>query len=153
MSVLVHRQLAGADDRFLFGLHRATEDGLDACHDLVEAERLGDVVVASRVESLDLVVGVVLGGEEQDGARVPGSAEALGDAEPVHVGEHDVENDEVWLLLDDSGDRGGAVADGTHHEPCEAQAGRQEFADVWLVVNNENLGAISHGLSILTPSE
>ena len=68
MRVLVHGELAGADDGLLVVLHRAAQDRLDAGDDLVEAERLGDVVVAADREAGDLVLGVVLGGEEQDGA-------------------------------------------------------------------------------------
>ena len=70
MRVLVHGELAGADDRVFVGLHGAAQDGLDAGDDLVEAERLGDVVVAADGETGDLVFGVVLRREEEDGRRV-----------------------------------------------------------------------------------
>ncbi len=83
---------------------------------------LVDVVVAADGEAGDLVLGVVLGGEEEDRRGVAGCAEPLGDAEPVHVGEHDVEDDEVRLLLEHRGDRLRAVADRADGESGEPQA-------------------------------
>ena len=148
VGVLVHRELAGADDRVLVGLHRAAQDGLDAGDDLVEAERLGDVVVAADGEAGDLVLGVVLRREEQDRRGVAGAAEALGDAEAVHVGQHDVEDDQVGLLFEDRGDRLRTVADRAHGEAGEAEAGGEEVADVRLVVDDENAGSGVHGNSI-----
>ena len=132
----------------LFGLHRAAQDGLDARDDLVEAERLGDVVVAADGEAGDLVLGVVLGGEEQDRRGVAGGAQPLGDAESVHVGQHHVEDDEVGLLLEHGGDGLGAVPDRAHGEAGEAQAGGQQVADVGLVVDDKNLRSVSHPPSI-----
>src|SRR3712207_7669600 len=60
---------SGADDRVLVRVHRAAQDRLDASDDLVEAERLRDVVVAADGEAGDLVLGVVFRGEEQDRGR------------------------------------------------------------------------------------
>ena len=138
VGVLVHRELAGADHRLLVGLHRAAQDRLDARDDLVEAERLGDVVVAAGVEARDLVFGLVLRGEEEDRRGVAGAAEALGDAEPVHVGEHHVEDDQVGLLLEDGRDRLGAVGHGLHLETRESEARDEQVADVRLVVDDED---------------
>lgn len=39
----------------------APQPGADSCHELFHAERLGDVVVGSFIEGLDLVIGVVAG--------------------------------------------------------------------------------------------
>ena len=138
VGVLVHRELAGADHRLLVGLHRAAQDRLDARDDLVEAERLGDVVVAAGVEAGDLVLGLVLRREEEDRRGVAGAAQALGDAEPVHVGEHHVEDDQVGFLLEDGRDRLGAVGDGPDLEPGESEARDEQVADVRLVVDDED---------------
>ena len=43
------------------------QGGADAGHQLVHPERLGDVVVGALVEGLDLVVGLVAGGQHDDG--------------------------------------------------------------------------------------
>ena len=47
------------------------QDGLDAGHHLLEAEGLGDVVVAAEGQAPDLVLGGVAGGEEQHRDLVP----------------------------------------------------------------------------------
>ncbi|MBG9885105.1 hypothetical protein ABE10_00595 [Bacillus toyonensis] len=151
VRVLIHGQLAGADDRLLVGLHRAAQDRLGAGDDLVEAEGLGDVVVAAGVEPLDLVLRVVLRGEEEDRSGEAGAPKALGDAEPVHVGEHDVEDDEVGLLLEDGGDGGGAVGDGLHRESGEAQPRGQQVADVRFVVDDQD-ARFSHAPIMVTSS-
>ncbi len=146
VGVLVHRQLARADDGVFVGLHRAPQDRLDTGDDLVEAEGLGDVVVAADGQAGDLVFGVVLRREEQDGGRIAGAAEALGDAESVHVGKHYVEDDEVRFLFEDRGDGLRTVADSAHGETGEAEAGGEEIADVGLVVDDENAWSCVHGI-------
>ena len=149
MGVLVHRQLAGADDGLLVGLHGAAQDRLDAGDDLVEAERLGDVVVAAGVQARDLVLGLVLGGEEEDRRGVAGAAQPLRDAEAVHVGEHDVEDDEVGLFLEHGRDRLGAVGDGPDLESGESQARDEQVADVRLVVDDQD-ARCGHALIMAT---
>jgi hypothetical protein len=67
-------------------VHRAAQDRLDARDDLVEAERLGDVVVAADGEAGDLVLGVVLRGEEEDGRGVPGARRRLVTPNPFMSG-------------------------------------------------------------------
>ncbi|CDJ99736.1 Transcriptional regulator (modular protein) [Microbacterium sp. C448] len=138
VRVLVHRQLAGADHGLFVGLHGAAEDGLDARDDLVEAERLGDVVVTAGVQTLDLVFGLVLGGQEQNGGGVAGASQALGDAEPVHIGQHDVEHDQIGLFFENGRDRLSPVRDGPDLKAGEAQARDQEIADVRLIVYDED---------------
>ena len=53
----------------------AAQYGPDPGHHLVEAERLGDIVVAAHGQARDLVLGVVLGRQEQDGEVLAGRAE------------------------------------------------------------------------------
>ncbi len=153
VGVLIHGQLAGTDDRVLFRVHRAAQDRLDPGDDLVEGEGLGDVVVAADGEAGDLVLRVVLRGEEQDGGGVARGTQPLGHAEPVHVGEHDVEDDQVGLLLEDGRDRRGAVADCADGESGEAEARREQIADIGFVVDDENAGTISHALILCVPAE
>ena len=142
VRVLVHAQFAGADDGLFVVVHGATEDRLEARDDLVEAERLGDVVVAADGEAGDLVLGVVFRGQEQDGRRVAGCPEALGDAEPVHVGQHDVEDDEVGLLLEDRGDRLAPLPTARTAKPANRR----------LVVRRSRMLGSSSTIRILGPS-
>ena len=59
--------------------------------DLLEAERLGDVVVATRGDAGDAVLDGVARGEEEDGDVGVAAAQAAQDLEAVDVGEHHVE--------------------------------------------------------------
>ena len=77
----------------------AAQDRLHAGDDLGEAERLRDVVVAAGTERLDLVLDSALGGEEQDRGLEAALAQPAPDLEPVDVGEHPVEDDQVGLEL------------------------------------------------------
>ena len=62
---------------------------------LRELERLGEVVVGPGVEARDLVLGGRPGGEHEDVGGDPGGAPALQERQPVHLREHDVEDDHV----------------------------------------------------------
>src|SRR5690606_12497203 len=147
-GVLIHRELAGADDGVFFVLHPAAQDRLDARDDLVEREGLGDVVVAADGETGDLVFRVVFRGEEQDGRRVAGCPQALGDAEAVHIGQHDVEDDEVGLLIEHRRDGLCAVADRAHGETGESQARGERVGDIGLVIDEADLGSVAHSAII-----
>ena len=73
----------------------ATQDRGDTQHEFVDAERLGQVVVAAVDEALDPVVGCVACGQEEhrrDRARRP---QLAADLVSVDAGEHDVEHDQV----------------------------------------------------------
>ena len=74
------------------------QDGPDAAPELADQERLRDVVVRAELEPEHLVELVVARGEhdDRDGAL---RADPLADLEPVDLREHDVEHDEVDLLL------------------------------------------------------
>ena len=77
----------------------AAQHGADAGDDLLEAERLGDVVVAADGEALDLVVDRVARGDEDDRQLAALLAQPPGDGEAVHVGEHHVEDAQVGLVV------------------------------------------------------
>ena len=63
-------------------------------HQLLDAERLGDVVVAADRQPVDLVLGRVLGGEEDDRHLVAGAVHAFEDLDAVDVGQHHVQDHE-----------------------------------------------------------
>ncbi len=76
------------------GTCRAPERDPDASVQLIDAERLGDVVVGAAFERLDLLALVVATGQDQDGGRrlSPDSAD---DLDAVHVGQAEIEQDDV----------------------------------------------------------
>ena len=110
----------------------------DAGQQLVEAERLRQIVVGAGVEAADHVLDRVARGEHQDG-RVPPLPPELGrDLEPVLLGQHDVEQDDVVLV--DVGQHGGLVAVGgdVHHVALFLQSLLDESGDLPVVFHDEN---------------
>ncbi len=86
--------VAEPDDRLLLVVAAAAGHGSEAGEELVHAERLGHVVVGAGVEGLDLVEAVGAAGEHEDGYVGP-AAEAGDDLGAVHVGQAEVEDDDV----------------------------------------------------------
>ena len=98
---------------------------------------LVDVVVAAQRQAADLVLGGVAGRQEDD--RDPGAsaAQAPDDVEPVHVGQHHVEHDEVGAVALSGLYRLGSGGCRDDVETRVTQAGRQQLKDVRLVLDDE----------------
>src|SRR6185312_16949318 len=84
---------------------------------------------------------------------VAGCPQSLGHAEAVHVGQHHIEDDEIWLLLEHGRDGLRAVSDRSHGEARETQAGGQKITDVGLVIDDQNPWSIAHAASICALAE
>ena len=115
----------------------ATKDGADAGDDLLQAEGLGDVVVAADGQALDLVRHVVAGGQEEDGGGHVTLAQAPGHGEAVHVGQHDVEDHQVGGRLLHRLEGAVAVSGDRDLEACEAQGRGEQVADVGFIVDDK----------------
>ena len=76
----------------------AAKEALDASQEDRQIERLGEVVVRPRLQSLNHVLGQVPGRQHQHRGEVSGPAHALDDLEAVETREHDVEEDEIEAL-------------------------------------------------------
>ena len=115
----------------------AAEDGLDAGDQLARVEGLRHVVIGADLEADDAVDVVAAGGEDDDG-DVAGLAELLADGEAVHLGHHDVEDDEV--RADGLGllERLLAVVGGFDAEALVVQVEAGKLNDVLLVIDNED---------------
>src|ERR1035438_3236546 len=99
MAVLVYRQVTDDEYRVLSLRRRAgaAEQSPQPRDDLLEAERLGHVVVAAGGQTRDAVLDGVLGGQEQNrDIRLP-RADSAQDLETAEVGQHDVEQDHVGI--------------------------------------------------------
>ena len=136
------------------GLAGAAQDRADAGHELLEAERLGHVVVAAAAEPADLVLGGVARGQEDDRHAGALGAEAAGHLEALHVGQHHVEHHQVRF---EAADRGaaprGPVRGRLDREALEAQRHRDHLDDVRLVVDDEDpapVGAVRRGRGRVT---
>ena len=115
----------------------AAEDCLDARDQLLEAERLDEVVVAAGREAPHLVFGGIPGGEEHHRRAPALLAPATADLEAVEVGQHHVEDHEVGFDRTDRLEGLPPRLDGVHVEPRVAQGRLEHRAQVQLVVHQE----------------
>jgi hypothetical protein len=115
----------------------AAEDRPDPGEQLLEGERLGQVVVRAGFESLDPIVDVAAGREHQH-ADIAGGSQAPADLEPVEAREHPVEDDEVRLPGSREIKPDEAVPGRPHVEPLIAEPHLEELAHGELVVDDEH---------------
>ena len=73
-----------------------TGDGPQPREQLLDVERLGDVVVGAGVERRDLLPGVEPAGEHEDRDRRP-AAQRADDVDAVEVGQPEVQHDDVGM--------------------------------------------------------
>ena len=123
----------------------AAENGADAGQEFAGAERLADVVVGADLKADDAVGLGRKGCEEYDGdvvrrAQLPAKGEA------VFARHHDIENNEIEAAdLERTPHRGAIGGLGGAEAVCckeTAQAG----ADLFVVIDNENVGRAHGGL-------
>ena len=101
----------------------APQHSPDPGDDLLQAERLGDVVVPAQGQAADLVLGGVARGQEDDGNAGSAPAQPPDDIETVHVRQHHVEHDEVGTVALSGLDRLGSGCRRDDVETRVAQAG------------------------------
>jgi hypothetical protein len=121
VGVLVERQVREPQDRLGRDRAGAAQHGADPGRELLQSERLGDVVVAADGEAGDLVLRGVLRGQEDHRDPVPVPAQPPDDLEPIHVGQHHVEDDQVVPVLAGEAERLPAAVGGGHAEAEEPQ--------------------------------
>ena len=124
---------------------------MDASHEFLQSERLGDVVVAASSQTLHSVGGGALGGEEQHRQLMASGAEGLQDFEAIHVAEHDVEDNDIGREAVDRPKCAPAVGCGFHCHIGQPQRRRDEERNVLLVIDHQN-PRTTHSPSILHPS-
>jgi hypothetical protein len=99
-------------------------------------------MTSSRLNGLapDLVLHRVPRGQEDDGDAGAAAPQPPDDVEPVHVGQHDVEHDEIRPVAARRLHRLRAGRGGDHLKSGIAQAGGQQLEDVRLILHNEQPG-------------
>ena len=70
----------------------------DAGEELVELERLGEIVVGARVQSADHVLDGVAGSEHEDRSVTTFPSELVGDLESILLRQQQVEQDDVVII-------------------------------------------------------
>ena len=142
VRVLVDDEVTDAQEGIVFfGAHGAAQDGADAGDDLFESEGLGDVVVTTGTQTGHLVLGGVLCGQEEHGGGGAVFAQAAGHLEAVHAGHHDVQDNEVGVFGVRLFEGFAAVAGGNYFKTGETQGGGEQFKNVELVINDEQLSS------------
>ena len=107
-------------------------------HELLEAERLHEVVVAAEGEAAHLVVGGVARGEEEDRRLHAVVAQPAAHLEAVEVGHHHVEDDQVGRLRPPTHvERVATRRRRVHVEALVAQRGLEHRPQVVLVVDEQ----------------
>ena len=136
--VLVELDVLEAQPALVGPAAGAPQDHPDARHQLLEAERLGHVVVAAGGEAAQLVLGGVARGQEDDRHVAALGAEPLGDLEALHVGQHHVEDHHLRPEALDGGQRLLARGRGRRLEALVAQGHGDHVDDVGLVVDDQD---------------
>src|SRR6266540_1099179 len=128
---LVRRQLRPPQKR----THATTE--------LVDRERLRDVVVGAELQPNDLVELVVARGQH-DNRHGAAGAQALADLETVNARQHDVQNDQVRIRLGKKVESLLAVPGRNDAEALALEWVRQELLDGVLVVHEQDGRWLGH---------
>ena len=97
LGVKINREFAGGDDRLAVALGTA-HDRLDAGDQLILVERLGHIIVGAEAQRLDLGFDNGVTGEDQDRRLHLGDAQGLEDLKAAHVGQLQVQNDNVVVI-------------------------------------------------------
>ncbi len=148
----VQRQVAHPQQATL-ALEAPPEQGAQAGQQLRQSEGLDQVVVGTRIESLDAVVDGVARREHEDRRVVAGAAHAAADGQAVDIGQPEVEDQRVRRGQRQRLERLAARGHGHHLVALEAQGAVDRSADGQVVVHHEDAhgarsyrrGAASHG--------
>ena len=97
LGIEIDHQLAGLDHRLGMPLG-AAHDRVNAGDELVLVERLGQVVVGTDAEALHFILGAGEARQDQDRRLDLGDAQGTQHLEPGHVGEIEVEQNDVVVV-------------------------------------------------------
>src|SRR5215218_2116147 len=151
---------AGVDDEVTVGKHvrlavaplggRSAKDRLHARDELPRVERLRHVVVGANLEADDLVDVLVARSQHED-RHVPALPHPAAELDPVDVGKHEVEDDELRRARREVLHRLGAGGGGLDRVASVLQVERDERRDRRLVLHDEDRLGLGrrHGVSVL----
>ena len=120
------------------GLRRSTARTRAIEH--LGTEGLGHVIVGAEIQAADDVGLLALGGQHDDGHGLgPRLApQTLADGQPVEVGQHEVQEDQVGRLRGGGGQRLFARAHARHLVAFLQQVVADQFADVLLILDHQH---------------
>ena len=117
----------------------AAQHGLDAGDQFARVEGLADIVVGAHFQPDDAVDRLVSRGEHDDRQRLATPAQAPAGGQPVLARHHQVEHDEMRLEALEVGVELARVGQEQRVEAVPAKVGRQQLAQLGVVVDEENL--------------
>ena len=129
---------AGVAQRLLGRAAAAPQQRPQARAELLERERLDQVVVGARVEALDAVGHGVARGQHQHRRAVARGPQAPADLEPVGLGHQHVEDDRVRRRVGERVQRLGAVGRQLHAVAVHPQRAIQSVAHRGLIVHHQD---------------
>jgi hypothetical protein len=115
----------------------APQQGAHARVQLVERERLDEVVVGAGVEPRDAVADLVARGQHEDRRAVAAGAQAAADGEPVDARHADVEHHGVEAAGGQPLQRLGAVRRALDVVALDAEGAAERARERWVVVDDE----------------
>ncbi|MNZ84398.1 hypothetical protein D3C78_1031530 [compost metagenome] len=121
----------------------ATQDRLDASHQLIGVERLGQVIVGAQLQALDTAQFVALGGEHDDRNLVVRATQAAAGGQAVFAGQHQVEDDQVEHFARQQAIHLLSVRYGAGAVALADEKTLQQAAEPRIVVNDKNFFAFS----------
>src|SRR5262249_9118518 len=135
----IDREIADPEHRALpMHLQLMAQRRPHAREQLVHAERLGDVVVGAEIERRDLAGLVPAARQDRDRHALVARAQGAQEVEALHVGQPEIENDQIRLLLQEL-QRGLAVRRFQHLIALRGEAHAQQLANRGLVVDHQDL--------------
>ena len=120
------------------GQRRSPGECPQAREQLLERERLGQIVVRARLQAGDQVGGLTEGGQHQHRHRVALLAEPAAQRQTVDAGQHPIQHDGVIRLLGRHRQAALASVRDIRVEALLAQAGHQQRGHLYIVFNNQH---------------
>ena len=116
----------------------AAQQCADTGEEFAGGEGFDEVVVGAGVEAIDAVFDLAFGGEHEDGGALSEAAQFGGDVVAAAPGHHDVEQDQVGLVLEGALQAGLAVGGGERAVPLVSERVAERGAHRALVFDDED---------------
>ena len=133
-------------DRFFFAT--APQHRFHTRHQFTRAERFGQIVIRARLQPDHFFVTVHPGGQQDDGGIMVRPIDAHKFI-PIHLGHHDIEDDQVGFLA--FRDRQGfpSIGGGHHPEPALGQVGFHKRNQAGFVIHYQDSLGSYHFVPVL----
>jgi len=110
----------------------------DAREELIDTERFRDLIVGAKIERCDLGAFVLTIRKDDDRQGFAAVSDLSDDIEAIHVGQPEVEDDEIGRMLADHVERGARVQGGSDGIALALQARMQKAKNCRLIIDDEN---------------